>query len=95
MNTLQEILRVVILFSGKKPLYILYFNVIFMVMDLRSSFVFYVRPFKNHYFFVSEMLFGIVPRLIILAIPFSFSIAKLKAIRRKIHRTKKSPRRSP
>lgn len=45
--------------------------------------------------FVTETLFGIVPRLIILAIlSFSF-IAKLKAIRHKIQRPKESLRRSP
>lgn len=68
VSILQEILRVVILLSGKKPLHILYFNVIFMVMDLRSSFVFHVRLFKKpSSFFVTEML-GVIPRLIISAI---------------------------
>lgn len=58
------------------------------------SFFVSCQTFKKHHdFFVTEMPFGIVPRLIILAI--FFSIVKVKAARHEIPRTDKSFRRSP
>lgn len=76
---LLELLRIVILFSGKRPLYILYFSIIYIVMDLRSSFLFRVRPFKIIIIFCHWNAIWYFSKINYINLFFS-PIVKLKAI---------------